>query len=448
MRVVTSLTGRIPWLIALRWLAAAGLFLVISAARFAARLDVPLLPLYAGNLLLVALNGIYTLLYRKLRDGGVRLAILANAQISLDLLLLAYLIHFSGGLGNPFVFFFIFHMVVASILLSNRAAYLQASLAAAALTFSTACERLGILRSYHLDGFAFLGPGASSWPELVVRLTVFAATLFITVYMSTTIVNALRRRERELETLNRKLEESDRIKSRYVLTVSHDIRGPLSAIQSLLRVVHDGFTEPVPTKARELIERAEQRSQQLLSYLRDLLDLSRMRATAETVRSRISLSDLVAREVAQLQLLLEQKGLAISFEDRTKDSSLAADPEGLQHVVANLLENAIRYTPAGGEISLRLEDDADAGWICLVVSDTGIGIRQEDLLRIFDDFYRAGNARERAPAGTGLGLSIVKHVVDAHGGRLEVESRPGAGSTFTVRLPRNKTPDKGSLSPP
>jgi signal transduction histidine kinase len=401
--------------------------------------------LYAGNVLLAALNGIYLLLFKRSRRG-IRAAALANVQISLDLLLLTYLIHFSGGMANPFVSFFIFHMVVASILLSNSAAYLQASLAAAALALNTAGEQLGILQSYPLAGFALLRAGPSVWPGLIARWSVLAATLFITVYVSTTIVNALRRREEELERLNLKLEESDRIKSRYVLTVSHDIRGPLAAIQSLLRVVRDGFAEPVPTKARELIERAELRSQQLLIYVRDLLDLSRMRATVEVVRSTLILSELAARAVAQFQSLLEQKGLTVSFEDQAGDAALSADPEALRHMIENLLDNAIRYTPAGGRINLRLENDA--GWIRLIVSDTGIGIGQEDLPRIFEDFYRARNARARTPEGTGLGLSIVKQIVDAHGGRVEVESRPGAGSTFTVHFPRREASAASDLSSP
>ena len=435
MRAEDPLVARIRWLIALRWLAVAALFLVISGAYFVARLDLPLGPLFAGNLLLAALNGIYLLLFKGSR-GGTRAAALANVQISLDLLLLTYLIHFSGGMVNPFVSFFIFHMVIASILLSNRAAYLQASLAAAALALDTAGEQLGILQSYSLAGFALLRAGPSVWPGLVARWSVLAATLFITVYVSTTIVNALRRREEELEKLNLKLEESDRIKSRYVLTVSHDIRGPLAAIQSLLRVVRDGFAEPVPAKARELIERAELRSRQLLSYVRDLLDLSSMRATVEIVRSTLNLSELAARAIAQFQPLLEQKGLTVSFEDRAGDAALSADPEALRHMIENLLDNAIRYTPAGGRINLRLE--SDVGWIRLIVSDTGIGIGQEDLPRIFEDFYRARNARERTPEGTGLGLSIVKQIVDAHEGQVEVESRPGVGSTFTVYFPRRR----------
>jgi signal transduction histidine kinase len=446
MRAEDPLIGRIRWLIALRWLAVAMLFLVISAARFVARLDLPLRPLYAGNLLLAVLNGIYLLLLLKSFQSSIRATALANVQISLDLLLLTYLIHYSGGMANPFVFFFIFHMVIASILLSNRAAYFQATLAAAALALNTVGEQLGFLQSYSLGEFAPLRAGFSVWPGLVTRWSVLTATLFITVYVSTTIVNVLRRREEELEKLNLKLEESDRVKSRYVLTVSHEIRGPLAAIQSLLRVVRDGFVEPVPVKARELIERAELRSQELLSYVRDLLDLSSMRATVEVVRSPLNLSELVARAVAQYQSLLEQKDLTVSFEDRAENATLCADPEGLQHMIENLLDNAIRYTPAGGRITIGLEDDT--GWLRLIVRDTGIGIRQEDLPRVFEDFYRARNAREHTKEGTGLGLPIVKQIVEAHGGRVEVESRQGAGSTFTVYFPRREAPTVSNLSSP
>lgn len=105
-------------------------------------------------------------------------------------------------------------------------------------------------------------------------------------------------------------------------------------------------------------------------------------------------------------------------------------------MIENLLDNAIRYTPVGGRITIRLEDDA--GWIRFIVRDTGVGMGQEDLPRIFEDFCRARNAQERAPEGTGLGLSIVKQIVDAHGGRVEVQSRTSAGSTFTVHYPRRE----------
>jgi signal transduction histidine kinase len=430
----SALIERIGWLINLRWLAAGALFIAIAAARLLLGQDVPFLPLLTGNLLLAASNFGYLFLFRRLEPGRTRAPALANAQITLDLLILTYLVHLSGGIESPFVLFFIFHMVIASILLSNRDAYLQAGFATLATALATVGEQSGIIRHHTIEGLLLPSGGPSGWAWLA-RWSVLSSTLFITVYLSTTIVNRLRSKERELEELNRRLLENDRVKSRYVMTVSHDIRGSLSAIQSSLRVVLDGYTEPIPQKAREMIERAELRSEQLQRFVKDLLDLSRMRAAGQMTREMIDVTELLAEAVARSQSLLEEKSLSASVEDRAEDSTLCANREALDHLLENLLGNAIRYTPRGGRISLELEDAAAPGWLQLHVRDTGIGIPEEELPHIFEDFYRAKNARQYVQEGTGLGLSIVKQIVEAHGGGVRAKSEPGGGTTITVSLP-------------
>jgi signal transduction histidine kinase len=444
----SDLSERILWLILLRWIAAGGLLIFISAVRFVLGLDVPFLQLYAGNLLLAALNGVYLFQFRrleKLRDSSRKAlgaTALANTQISLDLVLLTYLILFSGGIQSPFVFFYTFHMVIAGILLSNRSAYLQATFASVLFGLAIAAERAGVLPYDRLLGAGLPGLDSYLWSRLA-RYAVLIATLYTTVYLSTTIVNRLRRRDRELEDLNQRLLENDRIKSRYVMTVSHDIRGSLAAMQSSLRVVLGGYTEPLPPNAREMIERAEMRSEQLLSFVRDLLDLSRMRAAAEMVREKLSLSELASNTLMHAQSLLSDKNLTATIEDRAGDSSLCANREAIEHVLENLLDNAIRYTPPGGKVLFTIDDEPSSGSLRLGITDTGIGIAEEDVPRIFEDFYRAGNARERESNGTGLGLSIVKHIVEAHGGRIDVESRLGRGTTFTIIVPRQKRGNGG-----
>jgi len=433
---------RVQWLILLRWIAAGCLFLVITGLRFALHVDLPLVPLYAGNLALILLNGCYALAFSRIQSAKrpgrwiARVTALANAQISLDLVLLSWLIHFSGGIANPVVFFFIFHMVIASILLSNRNAYLQACFASAVLGAVTAGEQAGLLAHYTLSN---LPPGAFpllSWGEFFARYAALVATLFIVVYMCTTIVNKLRAREDELETTNIKLQDKDKIKSRYVMTVSHDIRGPLSVIQSCLRVVLDGYTPEVSGKSREMIERASLRTERLLAYVRDLLDLSRMRAAEDMDKTRLYLPDLLSRAIEQLRPLADGKQLEVTVANETAAAFIMASEEAMTEVIGNLLGNAIKYTPAGGRVALRIRDAADPDTLELAVADTGIGIPAGELPRIFEDFHRAPNAKEFEPDGTGLGLSIVKHIVEAYGGNIRAESEEGRGSTFTVDLPR------------
>ena len=235
-----DLLARIHWLLLLRWFAAAGLLIAITGTRFVLHVDVPLVPLYAANLALVLMNACYTLFQGALRKraaamrAAVPAAFLANLQISLDLALLTWLIHFTGGIENPVIFFYTFHMVIASILLSNRDAYLQAAFASAVFGLVMAAEQAGLIPRHGIDPLVARASPAVSWPDFIARSGALIATLFIIVYMSTSIVNRLRERERELENANRKLLDADRIKSRYVMTVSHDIRGSIGAVQSCL----------------------------------------------------------------------------------------------------------------------------------------------------------------------------------------------------------------------
>jgi signal transduction histidine kinase len=336
-------------------------------ARYLFGLQVAVLPLYLGCVLLLAYNAVFWLFFRRLAarksapDWQHRAERLANVQIYLDLVLLTYLVYFSGGLENPFIFYYIFHMILSSILLPNRAAYLHAGFAVLLLGGLAAVEALGLLPRYPVPGFSAerLTPAV-----LAGRLGAFASTLFIAVYFTTTIVNRLRQREAELE-------EQDRLKSRYVMTVSHDIQAGLSAVEGLLMAVLQGFTEAVGSKTRELLGRASERTHLLLRFVRDLLD--------------------------------------------------------------NLIGNAVRYTPAGGKVRVALSPAGNE--VEVRVEDSGIGIAPEHLDRLFEDFYRAPNAKSFSESGTGLGLSIVKQSVQMHGGAVKVHSELGRGTRFTVTLP-------------
>ncbi len=403
--------------------------LTVTVARYLFGLEVAACPLYLGSLLVLAYNAVCWLFFRRLssriegKDWQRKAQRLANVQIYVDLSLLTYLVYFSGGLENPFIFYYIFHMILSGILLANRAAYLHAGFAVLLLSAMAAAEALGLIPSHPIPGFNAerLTPAV-----LAGRLGAFASTLFIAVYFTTAIVNRLRVRERQLE-------EQDRLKSRYVMTVSHDIQAGLSAVEGLLMAVLQGFTETVGGKARELLARASERTHLLLRFVRDLLDLSRMRAEAEVQRERVPLVPLIAGEAELYAGPLRSKGIEFRLENQAGDPVVYGNRTALAQLFNNLLSNAVRYTPAGGSVRVALRPAGNAAEVC--VEDSGIGIAPEDLAHLFEDFYRAPNAKSFSENGTGLGLSIVKQTVQMHDGAVRVESEVGRGTRFIVTLP-------------
>jgi signal transduction histidine kinase len=390
---------------------------------------VAVLPLYLGGLLVLAYNAVCWLFFRRLssraegKDWQRKAQRLANVQIYVDLALLTYLVYFSGGLENPFIFYYIFHMILSGILLANRSAYLHAGFAVLLLSGLSAAEALALIPSHPIPGFSAERPTPA---VLAGRLGAFATTMFIAVYFTTTIVNRLRVREHQLE-------EQDRLKSRYVMTVSHDIQAGLSAVEGLLMAVLQGFTESVVGKTRDLLVRASERTHLLLRFVRDLLDLSRMRAEAEVQRERVALVALITGEAELYAGPLRAKGIDFRLENRAGDPVVYGNRTALAQLFNNLISNAVRYTPEGGSVRVTLHPAG--GRVEARVEDSGIGIAPEHLDRLFEDFYRAPNAKSFSENGTGLGLSIVKQTVQMHDGTVRVESEVGRGTRFIVTLP-------------
>jgi signal transduction histidine kinase len=230
------------------------------------------------------------------------------------------------------------------------------------------------------------------------------------------------------------LERADRSKSDFVQMVSHELRSPLSAVQSMLKVLEEGYVGSMTSKQRDLVQRSQRRVSALMAMVNDLLDLAA--GKMEQLRGEkkeVVLSEIITKIAELVQTSAEEKGLELKVEVIDEPLILVGIEDGLERVFMNLVSNAVKYTPAGGSVAVRAwaEDDQ----IKAEVADTGIGIPEEALPRIFDEFYRAKNAKAVEMEGTGLGLAIAQDVVRRHGGQISVESVVGEGSTFCVILP-------------
>ena len=229
----------------------------------------------------------------------------------------------------------------------------------------------------------------------------------------------------------------------FLSIVSHELKSPLAAVESYLEVMLGGFTGELTPKQQRMLERSVLRIHDLSGLINDLLDLARMRP--EEIQAdfvRFNPREFGDRSVEDTRLAASEKGVTVEVEAPQEFREIVGASERLRQVLTNLLNNAIKFSPSGSTVTLRSWDTEDELWI--EVSDEGIGIPPEDQVHIFEDFFRARNAGD--VGGAGLGLSIAKKIVDAHQGRIWLESpyeggqepsESKSGTKFTVVLPRN-----------
>jgi two-component system sensor histidine kinase BaeS len=233
------------------------------------------------------------------------------------------------------------------------------------------------------------------------------------------------------------LEKSEQSRQRLVSDVTHELRTPLTIIEGTV----DGMIDGVFPADPEHLNTIKEQSQTLTQLVADLRDLSLAESgQLKLHKTPTDMKDLIRRKIEQFESLAAEKPVKLELLSTTVIPEIAIDTLRIDQVVTNLFTNAIRHTPANGKVTISLSSNNPtelnkAGWIEINVSDTGEGIPSEHLPHIFDRFYRVENSRSRREGGAGLGLAIVKQMVEAHGGSVQVESEPGKGSIFTVRLP-------------
>ena len=219
----------------------------------------------------------------------------------------------------------------------------------------------------------------------------------------------------------------------FVANVSHELRTPLAAVRGAVETLLDGALEK-PKYAKKFTEVINRQVKRLESLVLDLLNLARMESgEAGPSTDQVPLNSLIESSLSAVNELASARSVTLLKEIESAVVYVIGDPRMLEQALVNLLENAVKYTEGGGLVTLRVYDEKQE--VHLAVTDTGMGISKEHLSRIFERFYRVNKDRSREMGGTGLGLAIVKHVAQAHGGRVEVDSFPGKGSTFTLVLP-------------
>jgi signal transduction histidine kinase len=441
-----ALTQQVRWFMTMRFLAFVLIAATITFAKQALRIPLRYDLLYTAAVCVLAYNcllfGWFERMRHRCRDEWcVRHARrTAHAQIVLDLASLAAMIHLSGGLESPPLFIFIFHPIFAAILLSRAHAYLYGLLALLVLGAVGVGEHAGALAHHHLEGFLAAEPFRSPTYTWGV-LGVFAILQVLGIFITSSLASELRHNQVEVEVLgddllrkNAKLEKKDEMRLLLLANTTHDLKSPLNTIDSLIQSLLDGYLGELNAQQVERLGKVLARISGLRALISDILELSAIEVEeAPDKVVRIDLVKLATETVEDMRPSVEQSGLTIALEADLKEAPVRASLEHLGSVLHNYISNAVKYNRKGGSIRVRI-GASDEIATC-AVKDTGIGIEQEDLPRLFSDFFRTLEAKKSGQEGTGLGLGIVKRILERYGGTVGVESRFGEGSTFLLSLP-------------
>ena len=281
--------------------------------------------------------------------------------------------------------------------------------------------------------------GSEYWAQL--SATVLEEEGLIVVHIQD--VTEARRLREELAQRNEQLEQADRLKDELISVVSHDLRTPLTSIMGYLELALGDDEDDLHIEdRRDYLLVAQRNAQRLHRLVEDLLFVSRIKSGKGGLDLEATDLGRLARDAVENALPTASTGGIVLTSQCDPNVVATLDRHRISEAIENLLSNAIKFTPPGGRVGVRVTGDEST--VLLRVSDTGIGVAQEDLEHLFDRFFRTSNA-ETVP-GAGLGLSIVKAIVDAHGGTVTVFSTPGAGTTFELRLPRAPVPAQAEVA--
>ncbi len=237
----------------------------------------------------------------------------------------------------------------------------------------------------------------------------------------------------------RQLRQLDKAKTDFLATVNHELRTPLTSIMAYLDMIQENTSDPVSAEVHQMLDIVVRNTERLRLLIEDMLSVSRHGHELSPLQlTRVRLARTLEIVTAALTPLAKLQNVSIALAPDADNAELMADEVQLQQVFTNLVSNAIKFTPSGGRIDVASVSETEADgtrWSTVSVSDTGMGISEDEIAHVFTRFYRASNAMSGAVPGTGLGLAITQDIVDRHGGRIEVASELGLGTTVTVKLP-------------
>jgi len=428
------------WLIRLRWYAIIGIVIAYVIAKHILHFSIWELPIYFIVIFLIILNVTSFSFLKFLQKSHLRKSLkivnrIINFQISTDLIVLTVLLHYSGGVENPFIIYYIFHMIIGSIILTTKESFIQTSFALILVGAMTFLEYFGIIQHYPLEGFIITNM-FNNLTYLLCTGCIFISTSYFVVYITRTIIKESNKHEIAYLQANLKLKQKDKIKNEYVMRITHDIKGHITAIQSCINVLNQKLTGPLNPQQEEFVNRAHNRIIILNQFISDLLSITQRRLQQKQERKYFNIANSLEAILKIVEHSAQEKNISIMKNIDPSVNNIYGEQSSIEEVLSNLILNAVKYSPPDKNITVLATDKQDK--VLVEVIDNGIGIPEEELNLVFNEFYRASNVRNQIKDGTGLGLAISKQIVENHGGSIWVDSKLNMGSTFSLLLKKDK----------
>ncbi len=446
-----SLLHNVNWFISLRWLAIIFIFATTFIARQIFKIDLDYTVFYLIGLIVLSYNTAIFLWFKYKQKGCTgdtcihRALIFSHIQIMLDMIALGFLIHYSGGIENPFVYVFIFHPIFASIILSTQIALFYALVSVAIVGILSIGEHTRAISHYHITEF-LPSENIDSFLFTIGSLATFTIIQFTAIIITSIIIKDIRKKQieienikKELEDKNDKLKKKDEMRLLFLASATHDLKSPLNTITSYIQSLMDGYLGNISEEQKKIMQRILSRINGLRQLISDVLILGEfeMGEEKEIKREEFDIIKLLSESIEEFKPQSDQKKIQIIFEKDVESCIISADPLKIDEVIHNYISNAIKYNKENGLITIKAETNND--WIKISFIDTGIGIKKEDLPRLYTDFFRSTDAKKSGIEGTGLGLGITRRIIERYGGRVGADSNYMEGSTFYFELPIYKS---------
>lgn len=371
---------------------------------------------------------------------------LSIIQMGLDLVALMFVVYYTGLIESPLHLFFIFHMIIGSLILPGKIVYLAAGLVSASFGLLAMFQRYDIVGMHFIHGlYTNVRPQTLIYDILFI--IIFSFMLFVSVYIANKISKQLYKREQQLRTTLEKLNQAEIAKQKYLIGVVHEIKTPVAATYSILDLIIKKYVGPVDSEVERKLFRAKQRTEETISLLNDLLRISKLKILDVRSTEEIDLKYLLESLIDKQLEIIKSKSITLNLIDKREvNKKIKSDSVLLELALSNLLSNAVKYVNQNGIIMIVVYENENR--LMIEFSDNGIGIPKDSQSRIFNQFYRAANVDKTKHEGTGMGLAIVKEIVEMFGGTISVASpsRIGTennpGTTFEINLPYHFKPNE------